>query len=590
MESSARSQSTQPYRPQPSIEHSYRPDLQTESSLASALVRHLAELGVERAFGVIGGAIGVLFDALEESVIETHHFRHETGAAFAATEAYFASGKPTLVFTTTGPGMLNALTGITAARWEGAKVILVSGSTSAPQRGRWATQESSSYTLPQDALFGRGPIFDYALRMESPSELPEVIRRLALGLARPGGFVAHLGLPISLQSSRVEAPKVPCRARLSSPAVAPEDVEHCAELLQEDEDLVVWLGFGARGSAPAIRALVERTNARVMSSPRGKGIFPEDHPNYLGVTGLGGHQEVLEQLRERRPRWILVLGSRLGEATSFWDRDLTPAEGFIHVDLDPEVPGVAFPDCRTYGIQAEIGGFLEALLPRLPEREDNVTPLPVRHAAGLELPCCQDPVRPQALMEAIQRRVVQGSDALVMAECGNAFAWCSHYLRFPKPGRYRVSTLYGSMGHCAAGVVGAALTRGKTVAVVGDGSMLMNSEISTAVQYHAPAVWVVLNDGGYGMCESGQEVLGLATGQLAFPEVDFVKLARAMGADGIQVRSEDMLDVALEKALVASGPYVLDVRIDASQISPLMHRFESLLKQGSSKNVAGWEV
>ncbi|MCP4662650.1 MAG: thiamine pyrophosphate-binding protein, partial [bacterium] len=110
---------------------------QIESTLADALIRHVADLGIEQAFGVSGGAIALLFDALaEHETIQVHHCRHETGAAFAATEAYFATGKPTLVFTTTGPGTLNALTGIMAARWDGAKLILVSGATSAPQRGR----------------------------------------------------------------------------------------------------------------------------------------------------------------------------------------------------------------------------------------------------------------------------------------------------------------------------------------------------------------------------------------------------------------------------------------------------------------------
>ena len=195
------------------------------------------------------------------------------------------------------------------------------------------------------------------------------------------------------------------------------------------------------------------------------------------------------------------------------------------------------------------------------------------------------------LMEAIQRRVIQGSDALVMSECGNAFAWCNHYLRFSQPERYRVSPHWGSMGHCAAGVVGAALARcGKAVAVVGDGSMLMNSEISTAAKYRAQAVWLVLNDGGYGMCQNGHETLGLGTDELDFPSVDFVQLARSMGADGRLVENEDDLDDALRQAMAAPGPFVVDVRIDPREPSPLLRRFESLIKQGTSKNVAGWET
>jgi acetolactate synthase-1/2/3 large subunit len=194
------------------------------------------------------------------------------------------------------------------------------------------------------------------------------------------------------------------------------------------------------------------------------------------------------------------------------------------------------------------------------------------------------------LMAALQRHVVERTDAFLLAECGNSFAWCNHYLRFDDPGRYRVSTLFGSMGHSASGVVGAALASGrKAFAVVGDGSMLMNSEVSSAAQYQAKAVWIVLNDSGYGMCRDGQRMLGLSGASIEFPQVDFVDWSRAQGADGVRVETEDMLELALEAALAAEGPFVIDVRVDPNEPSPLLKRFESLIQQGNSKNVAGWE-
>jgi len=566
-------------------------DERTETRLVEALVRHLADLGVERAFGVSGGAIALFFDALVDCPgIELHHFRHESGAAFAAAEAHFASGRPTLVFTTTGPGTLNVLNGVMAARWDGAKLILVSGATSAAQRGRWASQESSSYTLPQDALYTRGPIFDFAVRMESPAELAEVARRLSLGISRPGRFIAHVCLPMGLQSHRLDLPRVRGAASVSEPAASSELVLECAARLGEGP-FAVWAGFGATRAASSVRAFVERTGAPVFCSPRAKGIMPEDHPLYLGVTGLGGHDAVLDYMVREKPRWVLVLGTRLGEATSFWDRDMVPAGGFLHVDLDPEVPGTAYPDAPTFGIQAEVGSFLRALLELVP-----ATPRPSPLTRYREDPVImrlrgRRPVRPQVLMQAIQRHVVQGSDAVVLSECGNAFAWTNHHLRFAQAGRYRVSMLYGSMGHAATGVVGAALgRRGKAVAVVGDGSMLMSSEVSTAAQYQAPAVWIVLNDAGYGMCRDGHRALGLTDQEVDIPRVDFVALARSMGADGIHVETEDDVDAALRKAMAAAGPMVVDVTIDPHETSPLMKRFESLINQGNSKNIAGWEA
>ncbi len=563
-----------------------------ETTAVAALVEALAALGIEQAFGVSGGAIALLFDALEESPIELRHFRHESGAAFAAAEAYFARRKPVAVFATTGPGTLNSLTGLTAGRWDGAQVILLTGTTGAAQRGRWATQETSPYTMPQDALYTKGPLFDFATRIEQASELPEVKRRLALGVARPGGFIAHVSMPMAIQSQRVNRSRALAPTRQAAPAAAGEVVTSAVRLLKQGP-FAIWVGFGATLAAPLVRDLVERSGAAVFCSPRAKGVISENHPQFVGVTGLGGHQGVTDYMVQQRPRWVLVLGTRLGEATSFWDRGLEPTEGFLHVDLDPEVPGTAYPDSRTIGIQAEIGHFLRQMLEHFPTRpQPTLRSRPARREESVQLSLAgRSPVRPQLLMATMQRQVLEATNATVMSESGNSFAWCNHYLRFDEPGRYRVSTLFGSMGHMAAGVVGAALARGgKAVAVVGDGSMLMNSELSTAAHYRAPAVWVVLNDAGYGMCRDGHRALGLTGEGIDFPRVDFVKMARSVGADGMRVESEDLLDVAFEQAMAAEGPFVLDVHIDPHETSPLLSRFDSLIKQGSSKNVAGWEA
>ena len=251
-----------------------------------------------------------------------------------------------------------------------------------------------------------------------------------------------------------------------------------------------------------------------------------------------------------------MLGTRLGEPTSFWNPTLVPEGGFVHVDIDPMVPGVAYPQADTYAVQAEISDFLTELLDAWPvgataEAPSLPQPHPIHLAAdGLGL------VRPSALMAAIQRVVVDGSDAVVLAESGNSFTWATHFLRFAQPGRYRVSTNLGSMGHAATGVLGAALGRnGKAVAICGDGAMLMNnSEVNTAVKRGIAATWIVLNDGRYNMCHQGMAALDMADmADALFPQVDFAMLARSMGAQGIRVEHEHQLDAALAEALAAEA-------------------------------------
>ncbi len=177
------------------------------ATVVSALVEIFLRLGVRDAFGVSGGAMAGLWDALSSSSLGVYHFRHETGAAFAAIEAGFASGRPTVLFTTTGPGLTNALTGIVAARDERARVIVVSAHTSASSRGRFAIQETSRSTLPP-SLYNAGRPFHFATLIDEPNQLAPVERELAAGLRRCAGFVAHLALDTAVQRAPATPPDI----------------------------------------------------------------------------------------------------------------------------------------------------------------------------------------------------------------------------------------------------------------------------------------------------------------------------------------------------------------------------------------------
>jgi acetolactate synthase I/II/III large subunit len=561
------------------LQRALRP-VTSRASLADRLVEVLAGLGVRRAFGVFGGAIAPFAEAVKASRIELVHFRHEGGAAFAAIEASLASGEPVVVFATTGPGLTNLLTGMLAARSEGARVLYVSGMTNAAQRGRGAFQETSPYAHGCEFFYQSGSIFHHARVLEDGAELDVLAARLQVGLAQPNGFVAHVGLPLAAQTAPVaSAPQL----RLSTPSPAPFDARcarECAALLSS-ERFVVWVGFGARGAAAEVRQLAERTGARVMCSPRAKGIMPEDHPAFLGVTGLGGHEAVRDFMRQERPSRVLVLGSRLGELTSFWSTDYLPRDGLIHVDIDPAAFGVGFPHAEALCIQAEVQAFLAALLEQWPTPARCEPPMARKPSAQPALhPRGAGPVRPSYLFSELQRTVVDQSEAIVLTEAGNAFLLGSRHLAFREPGRYRVSTSFGSMGQAAAGVLGASLAHGKAFAIVGDGAMLMHNEMSTAQQYGIGAVWIILNDSRYGMIAQGMQAVGWAPFDTDIPRVDFVAVARGMGVAGVRVDNEAALGAALEAALASTGPFVVDVWLDRDEPPVKNPRNQSLVAQG----------
>lgn len=559
----------------------------TAATTSEALVDVLLGLGAEYVFGIIGGGIAPFCEAVARSPLHFVHCRHETGAAFAAIEASLATGRLAVVVATTGPGLSNLFTGMLAARYEGAKVLFVSGCTAAAQRGRGAFQETSGNGA-YAPLFTTGALFHHAQIVEHPAELGPLASRLASGVARPNGFVAHVGLPLAIQTAQVSAPPRLHLAELAAPAPDKESVARAARLLKS-APFVIWVGFGARHAAPWVVELAEVSGARVLSSPRGKGIMPEHHPLYLGVAGLGGHTQVEKYMSEHRPARALVLGTRLSEMTSFWSPALLPSEGLVHVDLDDSVFGAAYPHAPTLGIQAELGAFLQQLLPHFDDMPQRSAVIQVRSRPSTSEPSARaaGPVRPSFLMAALQRRVVEESDAIVLTEAGNSFMLGSHYLRFSNPGRYRSSTTFGSMGQAAGGVLGAALARGKALALVGDGSMLMLNEMNTAAQYGINAVWVVLNDAAYGMIAAGMRSLGWTPFEVDFPRADFAAIARGMGVPGVRVETEAELMPALELAMAAEGPFVVDVQLDPHEKPPVNRRNQSLITQVTAKEKVG---
>ncbi|MBK9266357.1 MAG: thiamine pyrophosphate-binding protein [Polyangiaceae bacterium] len=555
-----------------------RPPASRRASVSATFAAFLESLGAEVAYGLVGGAVVPVCDALARSGISIIHCRHESGAAFAALEDSLATGRMTIVFATAGPGITNAITGLCSARIEGAKVLLVSGGTMAARRERGASQETTLATLPA-GLLSEGPVFHYAAIVEHPTQLPAVLRRIALGARAIEGFVAHVHFPLNVQTAAAQG-RAFAQSALPGPAASTEALDTVAKILRE-EACALWVGFGARGASKLVLALAERLQLPVMCSPRAKGIFPEDHPLYMGVTGVGGHARVAQCLRSLGIQRTLVLGSRLWECTSFWNESLAPPEGFVHVDVDAKAFGAAYPSTPTVGIVAEIGSLLAGLLPRVPDRREQPIALPAREETAPLEPPVEGSVRPRFLFEALQRVVVEGSDAVVLTEAGNAFVWGSHVLRFRKPGRYRVGLHFGSMGHATTGVVGAARAHGKAaVAVVGDGAMLMFEEVSTAVRYGIPAVWVVMNDRRYGIVEHGMRALGYSPLETTLPDTDFTLVARGMGALGRRVTREAELDAALREALLARCPFVVDVLIDPDERAPITSRFRSLESQG----------
>lgn len=555
-------------------------------SVSRVIAQSLFEAGVREAFGLLGGGIAPFAAGLSNTPIRFYHFRHEAGAGFAAIEAYFETGRPGLAVVTTGPGLFNVLNPAMAARVDGAKLLIVSGFTARTHVGRGALQETSPCTMPAE-LLRPGSLFHDVAIPETADELPQVLGRIRRGFSAPGGFVAHLSLPLTLQMQLLDAPPAaPAAWHFARPSPSTAELDACLAALAEP-DAAIWVGHGARGARAELRRFAEAARLPVIASPRAKGLFPESHPLFLGVSGAGGSPEIARWFSARRPSHVLVVGTRLGEVTSFLSPGLAPARGWVHVDLDPTAFGAAFPGVPGRGIVADAAAFFEALHERAEQTgwyDDRAPSTDADRPAPERLgPRAEPDVRPAYLMQAVQEQVVARTDAVVMSEAGTSFTWSNTHLRFDAPGRYRTSAAWGSMGHFTTGSVGAALVGRRVVAIVGDGALLMNNEINTAVKYGADVLWIVLNDAQYGLNEHGMMALGMRAVETQMPRTDFVAFARSQGAEAAAVTCEADLEAALAAALARRGPYLLDVAVDRESPSPIVaERIRSLQRQGGT--------
>jgi acetolactate synthase-1/2/3 large subunit len=537
-------------------------------SVAEALVGALHALGVREAFGVPGGALVPLLASLAGGAIRATTARHESGAVFMAAEASLATGRPTVAYVTTGPGLTNALTGALSARDDGASVLLLSGMTPAAMRGRHPIQDTSRRGLGTGALHEPG-LFDDAWVLEDPGALESVARRLAELWARPQGAVVHLAVPLDVQGW-------PCPhvdARPAAATVERVDAEHARTVASYlGRRFALWVGHGGRGAARSVRALAEAAGLPVVTTPRGRGVLGADHPLWVGVSGMGGDADLPDRLREMGVERLLVLGSRLGEMATGHVDALVPPGGLVHVDVDPTVPGASFPAARTVGLVGDVGAWCRALLPVV--APSALRPIPrARPVVPSDL---QGPVRPPVLLDALQRSALDRG-LPVHVDAGNAISWSTRYLRPRAPGQLRVPGSFGSMACATTGSVGRAIATGRpVVALVGDGAMLMQNELSTAVERGAAVIFVVLNDSGLGMVSHGMAALGRAHPACGWPSVDFAAWGAAQGAWSTRVAHESELTSALDAALASCRAAVIDVVVDRTCPPPFLERIHRL--------------
>ena len=542
----------------------------TAPRAADAIVDLLLAAGVEVVFGLPGGPISPLLDALiDRPEIRVVNTRSEGAALFAAAGYAHASGKLGVALVTTGPGVLNALTGLTSALCDGLPVLLLAGEVARRNFGRGALQDGSAHGLRIVEMLRT--VTKYAAEVNDPERAVPMLRHaIRTALSGPRGPVA-LTLPMDTTLAKLEARPTLLSSPIVDSAVAPEAIDAAAAVLTNGDRGVILAGSGVRrGRGPErLVELAERVQWPVVTTPKAKGVFPEDHPLSLGVFGMGGHLSAYDFL-EKGVDTLVALGTSFNEvSTDGWSALLRPRADMIHVDIDERQLGRAYP-C-TLGVIGTAEQFCEQLTARLPQAAERRYGgvrrhvLPLGSGAGLPLH--------RAIVE------IQGAlpaDAIFTVDSGEHFVFATHFLTTTAPDAYVVMTGLGSMGQSLPAAIGAQLANpGRVVAAIcGDGCFAMNAfEIATAVNAKLPLVIFVINDGRLGMVEIGASTVYGRTPSFPTGPMDVPALAAALGAHALVAeRFGDIRDAEL-MALRHRGPVVVDVRIDATVNIPKRERF-----------------
>ena len=539
-----------------------RPTRGQERNAANLLLETLVRHGVRVAFGIPGGLVSPVFDAIADVPgIELVTTRHEGMAGFAAIGHALATGKPALVLTTSGPGLTNAITGIAAAALEDLPLIALAGEVSTAAQGRGAIQDSSTNALDSVALMRT--VCRWTGRIQAAEDVPGLVEHALATAMGPRPGPVFLSLPLDIGNARGR----PTRMAPPEPAVplAPDEAacaEAAARLRRAKRPLLV-LGNGARAAARELVALAERLACPVVTTPHAKGVFPESHPLHLGGIGLGGHPSATRYLAAE-PDVVCIIGSRLNDySTNGWSLPLCGTEATFQVDREPWLVGRNYP--VTVGIIGDARMAVRAML-----RAVAIGAVIDPRAGGIErvppkprgAPCAG--LDPATVFAGLQAAF---PDATWAVDQGEHCAYAIHYLTVDHPDRFRTMVGLASMGSGIGAAIGMrhADPDRPVVAVCGDGCFAMHAgEILTCVEHGIDVVFAIINDGRWNMVHHGfHKVFGRLPGGLPQHVADLAGVARDFGAVGVRIDSPDQLQPQRLRAVVQRGrPVVLDVRID----------------------------
>lgn len=529
---------------------------------ATILIECLKEQGVDTVFGFPGGAVLFIYDALYKAKDEITHIltSHEQGASHAADGYARATGKVGVCIATSGPGATNLVTGIATAYMDSVPMVAITGQVSTALLGKDSFQEVDITGITM-------PITKHNYIVKDVTKLADVVRQ-AFVIAkegRPGPVLIDICKDVTAEVTDYE-PKVPEKLPEAPLGISEEDVRRAAEIINKAQKPVILSGGGVSiaGANDELRALAEKAGIPVTTTLMGLGSFPGTHELFTGLVGMHGTKT--SNMAVSETDLFIAVGARFSDRVISNVKKFAPNAEIMHIDIDPaEIGKNILVHHPLVGNIKKILGMLLQYVERHDKTEWNAKISELKRQYPLKYDS-KGTLKPHYIIERIYE--LTDGDALITTEVGQNQLWAAQFYKYTKPRQFISSGGLGTMGYGLGACIGAQLGRPdkKVINIAGDGSFRMNcTEIATAVEYKLPVIIAILNNHVLGMVRQWQDLFygGRFSATTIDRGTDFVALAEAFGAVGINVTKPEEVDDALIRALSSKNkPVLINFEID----------------------------
>ncbi|MGP3696290.1 acetolactate synthase 3 large subunit [Rhodobacter sp. NSM] len=540
---------------------------------ARMVVQALKDQGVDTVFGYPGGAVLPIYDEIfQQNDIRHILVRHEQGAVHMAEGYARSTGKPGVVLVTSGPGATNAVTGLVDALMDSIPLVVLSGQVPTFMIGTDGFQEADTVGITR-------PCTKHNWLVKDTAKLAETIHQ-AFHVAthgRPGPVLVDIPKDVQFATAEYQPPQK-ARVEHYQPKVKGdiEAITRMVEMIETAERPIFYTGGGVINSGTAasqlLRELIDATGFPVTSTLMGLGAYPASGKGWLGMLGMHGLYEA--NLAMHGCDLMINVGARFDDRITGRVKDFSPGSKKVHIDIDPSsINKVIRVDVPIIG---DVGHVLEDALRLWKSRGRKVN----REALSrwwkqieewkavncLDYRGSEKLIKPQYALQRLEA-LTKGMDRYITTEVGQHQMWAAQFLGFEGPNRWMTSGGLGTMGYGLPASIGVQVAHPEALVIniAGDASFLMNmQELGTAMQFRAPVKQFILNNERLGMVRQWQQLLHGERYSQSWSESlpDFVKLAEAFGAKGIQCADPADLDDAIREMIAHDGPVVFDCLVE----------------------------